>query len=275
MDITRVKKIQNKTTIPFKTELKVSWRGVQVRYLIANRSKGFVKTFASLYATRDRTEEEDITYHVPLFPPQAPEQKKWSYKQRMVAISIFACVISFGGGMAAVLKENKTQAEMVASSTLATEHIEAVDFTEFLNTSLKNLESYNQKPAGPDQLVLRKARLKTYLEEKASPFAQDETAIDAFLAAPHMNLILAISYAESTMGQKCYYNNCSGIGGYPPNLRKYKEVRNWVVDLNDLLERKYKDWTISEMCGVYVQPCNTQWPKAISQVLNELTQIGF
>jgi hypothetical protein len=52
--------------------------------------------------------------------------------------------------------------------------------------------------------------------------------------------------------------------------RKYKSIQNWVLDLNRLLERRYSDKTLEQMCGVYVQPCNQNWLLATSQIFDEL-----
>lgn len=228
------------------------------------------------------------TFHIPLWTPVAPTNKErlqaklYSLKsffsirnKALVGTVVSLMLLSFGLGMFAVMNGHKTEAsnEVVTEVTpeVKVEDSEE-DLETFANTSINQLKSFNYVQAGPDQEIAKQARLKKYLIEKNSPFAEDAGAIETVLSLPHMKLILAISYAESTMGKKCYYNNCSGIGGYPPNLRKYKEFKNWMVDLNDLLERKYKDWTLNEMCGVYVQPCNPNWLKATRQILDELEQ---
>lgn len=272
---------------------RVSWRKLHFRYVALNKEVEMSQVISDLYTSANYKKApvgkvRKKVFHTPLFPPKYKEEQKppgrikryWAelnYRQKMVVVTAVACLLSFGGGMTAVLKEQQSRAEGLNSQAIVIEDGvgSAVDFTTFLNTSLQNLDSYNQKPAGPDQLVLRKAKLKEYLKSMDSPFADDEVVIDAFLSIKHMKLVLAISFAESTMGKKCYYSNCSGIGGYVPNLRQYKEFRNWAIDLDDLLERRYKDWTISEMCGVYVQPCNENWPKAVNKVLNQLTALGF
>ena len=86
--------------------------------------------------------------------------------------------------------------------------------------------------------------------------------------------ILAIAFAESTLGKNCADNNCSNIGVKPgaPSWRSYASYSAWVVDFNRLLDKKYKDWTLEQMCGVYVKPCNPNWLLATKQILTALDQ---
>ncbi len=238
-------------------------------------------------------------YHTPILPPTSPSFKEilsdlysrfpgllsnifkgkngnsFVTKKRITFAVVFLMSISFISGMVSVLTENKTEAQytVIELDSNQNESLkDAEDLDNFAKSTIKLLEGGTKPVAGPDDSAERKARLKKYLKDRNSPFYEDDQALDSLLSLPHMKLILAISYAESTMGRNCYYNNCSGIGGYVPNLRKYKEFRNWMIDLNDLLERRYKDWTLEEMCGVYVQPCNPNWLKATRQVLNELKE---
>jgi hypothetical protein len=69
-------------------------------------------------------------------------------------------------------------------------------------------------------------------------------------------------------------NNCSNIGVKPGHelWHEYKNYGEWIVDFNKLLERRYKDWTLDDMCGVYVKPCNKNWLMATRQVLDELNE---
>lgn len=120
----------------------------------------------------------------------------------------------------------------------------------------------------------RKSDLRAYFESRNSPFTDDAT-LDAFLSANNMKLMIAISFVESTMGKRCYYNNCSGIGGYPPNLRKYDSYADWVRDFDSLLERRYKGMEPEDMMGVYVQPGSPNWINGVRQILAELEKQGI
>ncbi len=238
-------------------------------------------------------------FHTPILPPISPSFKEilsdlfnrfpellssfirgknshpFLTKKRITFAVVFLMSISFISGMVSVLSENKSEAQNTFIELDSNQNgslKDAEDLDNFAKSTIKLLETNTKPIAGPDDTAERKARLKKYLKDRNSPFYEDDQALDSLLSLPHMKLILAISYAESTMGRNCYYNNCSGIGGYVPNLRKYKEFRNWMIDLNDLLERRYKNWTLEEMCGVYVQPCNPNWLKATRQVLNELKE---
>ncbi len=120
----------------------------------------------------------------------------------------------------------------------------------------------------------RKDDLRAYFESRNSPFVDDAT-LDAFLSSNNMKLMIAISFVESTMGKRCYYNNCSGIGGYPPNLRKYDSYADWVRDFDSLLERRYKGMEPEDMMGVYVQPGSPNWINGVRQILAELEKQGI
>lgn len=117
----------------------------------------------------------------------------------------------------------------------------------------------------------RTKKLKQYFTSRKSPFADDET-VQAFLDSKNMKLMIAISFVESTMGKKCYYRNCSGIGGTPPNLRKYDNYAGWVKDFDDLLERRYKGLPIEKFMGLYVQPGSPNWLNGVKQILAELKE---
>lgn len=123
--------------------------------------------------------------------------------------------------------------------------------------------------------VHRKVELvREYLENKNAPLA-DYTEI--ILAQEDWKLILAISNAESNMGKRCYYNNCSGIYGRfdmgYAGLKKYETKAHWIVDLQNLLDRRYEGWTLDKMNGVYVYPRSQSWYAATSTVYNALDKI--
>jgi hypothetical protein len=123
-----------------------------------------------------------------------------------------------------------------------------------------------------DQLAIRREILKKYLASKNSPFADDDSAIEAFAASKNMKLMVAISFVESTFGKHCYYYNCSGIGGTPPNLRKYDSYAEWIADFDKLLEDRYKDVPIEKFIGLYVQPGSPNWLYGVRQVLAEFDE---
>lgn len=123
--------------------------------------------------------------------------------------------------------------------------------------------------------IKRKEDLKQYFLSRKSPFAKDDSTLDAFLNSKNMKLMIAISFVESTMGKKCYYNNCSGIGGTPPNLRKYNSYADWVRDFDALLERRYKGLPIEKFMGLYVQPGSPNWINGVKQILAELDKKGI
>jgi hypothetical protein len=123
------------------------------------------------------------------------------------------------------------------------------------------------------ELAERKSKLKNYLTTKKSPFAEDDAALDALVASKNMKMIVAISFVESTFGQRCYYYNCSGIGGSPPTLRKYKSYAEWIVDFDSLLERRYKDLPPEKFMGLYVQPGSPNWLYGVKKVLQEFKDL--
>lgn len=116
----------------------------------------------------------------------------------------------------------------------------------------------------------RKAELvRQYLQSKRSPFAPHT---ETLLAQEDWKIILSISNSESNMGLHCYKNNCSGIFG-KKGLRTYKTVGEWMVDFQSLIDRRYKNQTLSQMNGVYVYPRSNNWLKASTKVYNDLLKI--
>ncbi|MDB4939749.1 MAG: hypothetical protein JWO40_174 [Candidatus Doudnabacteria bacterium] len=118
------------------------------------------------------------------------------------------------------------------------------------------------------------ALLTEYLEKRNSPLADYAGII---LAQKDWKTIIAISNAESTMGQHCYYNNCSGIyarydQGYA-GLKKYETKADWIVDLQGLLSKRYDGWTLDKMNGIYVYPRSTSWIRATKSVYTDLNKI--
>lgn len=137
------------------------------------------------------------------------------------------------------------------------------------NTPIEYLQSYIDQASKPDVLELRTQKINQLLKDMNSPLV---VSSDTIAKQSHWKLILAIAFAESTMGKNCTDNNCSNIGVAPGHRlwRKYETYSDWVVDFNRLLEKRYKDWTLNQMCGVYVQPCNKNWLLATQQILDKL-----
>ena len=124
------------------------------------------------------------------------------------------------------------------------------------------------------EIALRKEMLKNYFESKNSPFAADDEALQTFATSKNMKLMVAISFVESTFGKNCYFYNCSGIGGAPPNLRRYNSYAEWIVDFDNLLEESYKNLAPEQFIGLYVQPGSPNWLFGVKQVLQELEEMG-
>jgi hypothetical protein len=145
------------------------------------------------------------------------------------------------------------------------------------NLTLDQLEDYltealkTPEMKEAEKLAERKAKLKTYLQTKNSPLV---SIADTIAELKHWKLVLAISNSESSLGRRCYENNCSGIGVEPghPLWRSYKTKADWAKDLDKLLERRYKNWTLEKMNGVYNQPGSENWLLASKQILEELQE---
>ena len=201
-------------------------------------------------------------------------------------VGVFLAGALMGGGM--VANDKLTQADQLAQSegqvagatTTEAWSMPLEYSTEELNVVADMLpiliEEQRHEPT-PEEIANEKRRdsLRAYFESRNSPFAEDDATLEAFLNSNNMKLMIAISFVESTMGKKCYYNNCSGIGGYPPNLRKYDSYAEWVKDFDALLEKRYKGMKPEELMGVYVQPGSPNWINGIKQILTELKQQGI
>ena len=117
-----------------------------------------------------------------------------------------------------------------------------------------------------DLLHERKQLLRKYLTEvRPSPLA---AYVDVLAVQPHWRRIVAISFVESTMCKRHYYNNCWGIT-YSRGLAKYPTFKEAIVDTNRVLE-KYSNRTYRQMNGVYVQPYNPSWGRGVEQIEAEL-----
>jgi len=148
------------------------------------------------------------------------------------------------------------------------------------NLTLDQLEVYlaeefkTSEMEDAERLADRKFKLKIYLDEKQSPLI---SIADTLAELKHWKMVLAISNSESTLGKRCYNNNCSGIGVEPghPYWRDYESKADWAKDLDKLIEKRYKDWTLEEMNGVYNKPGSQNWLYASKQILEEMQERGI
>jgi hypothetical protein len=228
----------------------------------------------------------NITVHY-VHPWQVKSQSIFNpHALKYVMLGVFGLGVLLGGGM--VASDKISQADQlgrsngqVASAVTTQQWSKPLDFsfedlnvvTDFLPILIE--ESRHQPTAEELANQQRRERLREYFLYRNSPFAKDNSTIDAFLNSNNMKLMIAISFVESTMGKRCYYHNCSGIGGYPPNLRKYESYAEWVRDFDLLLERRYKGMDPEDMMGVYVQPGSPNWISGVRQILAELEEQGI
>jgi hypothetical protein len=225
----------------------------------------------------------------------------YSQKKVPVAAAVLALIIAFVSGMWSVWDTNssiaESQPEVLGESTtvpnMATNSADAqsaqvpvvgsdlqgqndgsVGNNVLFNTPIEYLQNYFQSTSQPDIINARKNKLEKFLTDMRSPLA---SASETIAEQTHWQLILAIAFAESTLGKNCADNNCSNIGVKPgaPSWRQYSSYSAWVVDFNRLLDKKYNDWTLEQMCGVYVKPCNPNWLLATQQILDKIKQQGI
>jgi len=203
------------------------------------------------------------------------------FAERMVLASFCLFALSFASGVLFTLKLSEPIAESPFYDALSSRTRLAQDGIKVYSQQVVDIASpifsklireNREEDLEAEKLALRKEKLKKYFETKNSPFAQDEKALDAFVNSKNMKLMVAISFVESTFGKRCYYFNCSGIGGAPPHLRKYNSYEEWIHDFDDLLERRYKDLPPEEFIGLYVQPGSANWLYGVKQVLSEFEQ---
>ena len=210
------------------------------------------------------------------------------------AVPVYALVVvltvGFGVGVWATLSTQKSEAQNITQTqagfvpmdtTGNLGPISNVSNDVLFSMTIGQLENYlnslaeqNRALKAAEIMAIRKEKLHIYLEKKKTPFAE---VSDIIAEQKHWKLILAISFAESTFGRNCVDNNCSNIGVKPGHdyWRKYASLGDWVKDFNKLLERRYSDWTLEEMNGVYVQPKNPNWLAATRQILEELHEGGI
>lgn len=200
---------------------------------------------------------------------------------------IIALLIGFSGGAIVVWQTSFGQANKEAENTplvqaaIEQPWVKPLDYDQSDLNVVANLlpelvkENRHEPTAEEIKNAQRKEKLREYLASYKSPFAKNDKTLQAFLDSKNMKLMLAISFVESSFGKKCYYNNCSGIGGYPPDLKKYPDNAAWIKDFDSLLERRYKGVPIDDFMGLYVQPGSPNWINGVKQVLAELKQQGI
>lgn len=180
-----------------------------------------------------------------------------------------------------LLGQNNIIKEPIPLISAPSDAVNNLNHSEIYSMPLEQLEIVYAKKqeileieAEEKRLWQRALKIKNYLSAKKSPWSEAALTI---ASQSHWRLILAIGFAESSWGRNCVDNNCSNIGVEPGHelWRKYKTYDDWVIDFNKLLERRYKNWTLNEMCGVYVQPCNQNWLSATGQVLEEINEYNI
>lgn len=219
-------------------------------------------------------------------------------RRRLHAIPIYATVVlvfsSFVFGVWFTWSTSRSQAGLAESTAQNASPIpgsmpmqsntpllvesDKVSDQNVLTMTMEQLENYLQvatttpEKQAAETLQLRTEKLKTYLERKGSPLA---LFADTIAKLKHWRLVLAISNSESSLGRRCADNNCSGIGVMPghPLWRSYETKAEWAKDLDKLIEKRYKNWSLEKMNGVYNQPGSENWVYAARQILDDLQSI--
>jgi len=204
------------------------------------------------------------------------------FTERLILVAICIAVTSFSLGvlfdiyLSPPIAESQTYNLLTVKADKASEGLKnyTQQIVDIASPLFSRLISDNREDIDQKQLTERKEKIKKYLLSKNSPFAKDDKALTAFAQSKNMKLMLAISFVESTFGQHCYYFNCSGIGGTPPNLRKYNSYAEWIQDFDQLLEARYKNLPVERFIGLYVQPGSKNWLYGVKQVLKELDSVS-
>mgnify|MGYP001608921987 CR=1 FL=1 len=276
--------------------------------LTERKNQSSPEVFYTGYFVPPQLREKNIAYSIKLkiqqqvhissdllikkFTRATAELKRFNSLKKAVPIYalIVALSLAFSGGAWAALNTQTTEAQNIEQIQAGSVPFEAagnlgpisnVSNDVLFNMTIGQLENYlnsiaeqNRQMQAAERMALRKEKLRAYLTSKKTSFVE---ATDIIAEQKHWKLILAISFAESTFGRNCVDNNCSNIGVKPGHeyWRKYDSLGGGVKDFNKLLERKYSDWTLEEMNGVYVQPKNPNWLMATRQVLEDLQELGI
>jgi len=142
-----------------------------------------------------------------------------------------------------------------------------IKISKYNLSQINSLFNKDKDPIEVDPVALRKESLRKYFTEvRPSRFVG---SVDTLAEQPHWRKVIAISFVESTLGKRCYFNNCWGIT-YSSGLAKFKTLDEGIKVHNDLIARRYADKTYQQMNCVYVQPCNPRWVKGVLQIEAEL-----
>lgn len=225
--------------------------------------------------------------------PNGPARWRWHpvsiYASAVLVLSSFVFGVWFTWTtQSSRANTTQTESESVGSATPGAIPIHSsqpllaesdrVSEQNVLTMTMEQLENYLQvatttpEKQAAETLRIRTSKLKTYLESKGSPLAM---FADTIAGLKHWRLVLAISNSESSLGRRCADNNCSGIGVMPghPLWRRYATKAEWAKDLDKLIERRYKNWSLEKMNGVYNQPGSENWVFAARQILSDLQTI--
>jgi hypothetical protein len=216
---------------------------------------------------------------------------KNKYKISILATSFLVLLGTFFAGMAYMQSTRKSLAEepmpspSFAPASISiplppanTKEASPIPATGLFNLTISQIEKYlnsqNTASNNPEALKLetRKSFLKVYLTSKKSPLVN---FVDTIAGLKHWKVVLAISNSESSLGKRCADNNCSGIGVRPDHeyWREYEDKGQWAIDMDKLIEKRYKDWSLEEMNGVYNYPGSDNWVFAANQILEDLKGI--
>lgn len=195
-------------------------------------------------------------------------QNKIRFRLANYALVAVVALVAFGFGAWYELSSQKTLAETPAVEEPAA--LVSSESDELFSAPIQSLKDYVTFSYEQNVLDKREQKLKDFLAKWDSPL---ESQAGVIARQSHWKLILAISFAESTLGKNCVGFNCSGIGG--SNIREYKSFQNWILGFNRLIENRYKDKSLEQMCGVYVQPCNKNWLLATGQMLRAIDEAGI
>lgn len=208
------------------------------------------------------------------------KSRLFNRKHPAFAIMVLLMFASFSAGMVTVWETQFSRAEIEPKQSeqvagLVTTLDPADGEPNIIADLLPLLIEQNRHEPTPEEIASRerKDKLRNYLASKKSPLAEDEAALDAFLASNNMEMMLAISFVEGNFCKHHYYFNCSGIGGN--NIRKYKNFSEWIASFDSLLERKYKGLAVEDYIGYYVVPGTENWKRGVYQILEELKQGGI
>jgi hypothetical protein len=209
-------------------------------------------------------------------PVAYAEATAW-FAERMILAGICIATTAFAFGILFHIYISPPIANSEAYSSFALKVAETkaqiIDLTSPLFGKLVK-ENYEPQIEATS-IDLRKQIIAAYLKSKKSPLADDEGALEALANSRNMKMIIAISFVESNFGKHCYYYNCSGIGGSPPNLRKYANYAAWIQDFDNLLETRYKDLPVEKYLGLYVQPGSPNWLYGVKKVLGDFQELGI